>query len=1131
MEGGIAECMVGSQARLRLVYAVGQGFDYFSKPACARLLDTVHGEFFRRAGNYFGDVIVGSFQDELPHLPSWGATFAETFREEFGIDLLEHLDALYEEGGEESARLRVFYHRHRARLAEDAMFRPFFEWHEKQGLICGFDQQGPARQGKPAACVQIYADYMATHRWYGAPGADHHGHAKIHSSLAWLYGRPRCWVEGFHSTGWGGTIEETFDWLIPWLRAGANFYNPHAVYYSTRGGFWEWAPPSTCWRQPYARHYKPFADTVSRLCKVLATGVHEAEVAVLFPTLTAQAAMGAEGEVGRWAVPTDAKAWIDGDTHPLNAATSEIAGCMCWLDTMPGVLDEVGLDYHFLDDESLAQAGIVNDRLTLRGCRFSTVILPAVEILDAACARRLLDFAKSGGTILALHELPSRILDDCDTGLLSALRDCIELAADAAALQARLKNVPREITLELPGLHRRTEEGHVLFIPACKTMATHVKRKEGGAWFEYQCARIESERYAKETTVRFAAHPANLVRWDPVTGIRRALEVDENGTARVDFEGAAYVVLAWDDAGGSRAKPVVTGEPLTLPGQWTMEYVPTLDNAFFDLGSSSDCEAKLPRTWALESEGRTVWAGFSLQGWKTQPCVPEELPPVPETFPAPDWEPVFYSPERGIFKDRIHQWILGPKGHVPEEFVDLWNVEAGQAVRLCAFVELDADADFILAAGSAAHKSLRLHDAEFREESEAHLWLQPLRLKAGRNRLEFILTARRSEWPRFHWSLLRPGTEKEFLRPERIDTVDAPCKGAKLRFRRVFQVASALVRARLQVAVLGVGRVFFDGRLLGRQGGFDPYAMDLRVQPYDLPAIAAGQHEILVEVTDPGQLGGLFADLLGESEGGSRFALMSDSQWEAARDGAPFTPVAVRSNPHLDPSYICLWRRPHPLPGTAWIEGPQPEVVFSPVISTGLVARVQTFEWTIPPGARAMILPLCGAAEAELFIDGQKVAHRDGHALLSDFPAPARVARLIVRSTQLDGGVLTGPINYSFGSGILSTSSWHDQGLGNYSGAIRMRQTIAAAEAQEAILDLGSVRGTVEAWCNGQSLGVRFAAPWTFELSLHPGENTLELLVTNTLAPWMQAWSPTTFLSQDQIPSGVMGPVILSTKK
>jgi hypothetical protein len=63
------------------------------------------------------------------------------------------------------------------------------------GLICGFDQQSPARMALPIGAVDEYADYLQTHRWYGAPGSDHHGNGKIHSSLAHVYERPRSWIE------------------------------------------------------------------------------------------------------------------------------------------------------------------------------------------------------------------------------------------------------------------------------------------------------------------------------------------------------------------------------------------------------------------------------------------------------------------------------------------------------------------------------------------------------------------------------------------------------------------------------------------------------------------------------------------------------------------------------------------------------------------------------------------------------------------------------------------------------------------------------------------------------------------------------------------------------------------------
>ena len=48
---------------------------------------------------------------------------------------------------------------------------------------------------------------------------------------------------------------------------------------------------------------------------------------------------------------------------------------------------------------------------------------------------------------------------------------------------------------------------------------------------------------------------------------------------------------------------------------------------------------------------------------------------------APDgpWTPSVWSASRGLRKDPIHRDTLGPKGHVPEEFLAFGRVEAGRA--------------------------------------------------------------------------------------------------------------------------------------------------------------------------------------------------------------------------------------------------------------------------------------------------------------------------------------------------------------------------------------------------------------------------------------------------------------------
>ena len=379
--------------RLMLFHVVERGFDYHSAAACRRLFAMVHGQFEQRVGHLFGSVIAGSFQDELPNMPTWSPDFDERFIAECGYDPLPQLAALWEDLGEQGARFRGDYHRVRGALAEQSFFRPLHEWHERHGLLCGVDQQIGAREGEPVASSEIYGDYVRTHRWFSAPGSDHHGDAKLHSSIAHHYDRPRVWIESFHTSGWGGTLEETFDWLLPWIGAGANLYNPHATYYSTRAGWWEWAPPATDWRQPYWRHYEPFARAVARLCSALTWGDHACEVGVLYPAATARAALRLDGagEAGRRA----------------EALYLDIVGRMRWFDPRPGVLNRLARDFDVLDDDSVAAASVRDGELRIGREAYTAVVLPGCAVLEARTAERLADFADAGGTLIAVGPPPA----------------------------------------------------------------------------------------------------------------------------------------------------------------------------------------------------------------------------------------------------------------------------------------------------------------------------------------------------------------------------------------------------------------------------------------------------------------------------------------------------------------------------------------------------------------------------------------------------------------------------------------------------------------------------------------------------------------------------------------------------
>src|SRR5581483_10333822 len=106
IEQRCARATFNAGAKLNVVYSLRQGYDYFSKCACEKLLDTVHREFERRLPQHIGTTIVGSFQDELPDLPTWGSTFAETFAQQFGYRIEPVIHRLFEEGDADSRRTR-----------------------------------------------------------------------------------------------------------------------------------------------------------------------------------------------------------------------------------------------------------------------------------------------------------------------------------------------------------------------------------------------------------------------------------------------------------------------------------------------------------------------------------------------------------------------------------------------------------------------------------------------------------------------------------------------------------------------------------------------------------------------------------------------------------------------------------------------------------------------------------------------------------------------------------------------------------------------------------------------------------------------------------------------------------------
>ena len=1186
--------------RLMLFYSIQSGFDYFNVSACQALLEMVHGAFELHVGDFFGNVIVGTFQDELAAMPVWSTGFAEAFQACCDYDVLPHLPVLWEEYGEQAQRVRHDYHSTRSALAEAAFFKPLFQWHEEHGLTCGFDQQGQARAGYPIQGVQLYADYPRTHRWYTAPGSDHHGDAKIHSSLAHLYDRPRVWIEAFHSSGWGGTLEETFDWLLPWLRAGANLYDPHAVYYSTRGGWWEWASPSTDWRQPYWKHYHTFAQTISRLCSVLTLGHHVCDIGVLFPTTTVQAGLSISG--------------FSQDAQVAHDMYLRLVGKMHWYKVEPGVLDRACRDFDVLDDASIQRGEVRDGRLHIGEERYGAIVLPGCSVLEDETAARLVAFVESGGMLVAVGGIPRMIVETTGgSQWIQQLTALFELG-QAHIVNASeevvplLTAVPALIEACVPTLVRRIGQSTVVFVSAISPRATRMReeqepRSEVGmdGWLNVDYT-FDPSSYHRMITLQARGIKGTPELWEPYSGRKRLLEtreIDDGVEIHVPFDDSPGVLLVWPGDNEESVRdveaqenPEASAKSLVLPDTWRVAFAPTLDNRWGDFALPANTTPIGIERWAfrhrVDSSGHagldgqwfdpelddTEWpfihATFGPHGLWTGPVDPERLPAPLATVDewgawqnaAGEWQEAIYSLSRGIYRDTLHQRTLGPKGHVPEEFLDFGVVRAGEAVQFRTTFNLTEPLTAYLALGAPAQKTLWVNGtrAGAAEEDKGYLFFVPVTLKAGLHLLEYRLQAEVDGNLRAHFAFV---TEPmAYARPEWVQAGDTE-RDTLLTYRKRVTVPFHPKLAIMYVATAEPCRIRVNGVEVGVQGWFDPYPNIARprIGRYDvLEALREGENLVELEVTDLGASGYFLVDALIENDE-SRVTLMSDETWQVTRNGRPAV-LSLQRKQWLDMNVpkvqwltldsLQVWRRPHPLPATSWLENAPP--ITCPPDRMGTVLslvpdvpeehkRTEWLRFTVPPGAVNMHLRIHG--KATFYLDGveqQPVAHADETNVtvmkvnLAHPTALRRVCALRVetRPGYRAGGILDAPVRFEMVTGRMKPGSWEEQGLVGYSGGVQYHQTLIrdtdGQSGNRTLLDLGRVRGTAEVHVNGELVGVRIWSPYVFDLTDHlrPGENDLHITVYNTLGPYMEAVSPTTFVFPGQTVSGLFGPVMLT---
>ena len=371
----------GMQVKRPAVGAEGFVLDHLNRAATDHYLKTVGEKLLQALGSKRPYSI---FCDSLEVYNSdWSSDFLDEFQKRRGYDLRPHLPALVNELGPQTKALRRDWGRTLYELLNERFLAPMQDWAKKNGTRFRVQDYGV-----PAAAISsnAYADIPDGEgaQWKVVRAA------RWASSAAHLYNRPI-------------TSSETWTWLhSPSFRAtpldvkaeadthflqGINQLIGHGWPYSAPGieypGWRFYAAAVFGEKNPWWIVMPDLSKYLQRISFMMRQGKPANDVALYLPN-------------------------DDGWAHmqPGNPHLIEVLRERVGPDLMPAIF-EAGYNLDFFDDDSFKQVGRVEkDSIVLGNNKYKIVILPDVETIPLDTYRKLEEFARGGGVLIATRRTP-----------------------------------------------------------------------------------------------------------------------------------------------------------------------------------------------------------------------------------------------------------------------------------------------------------------------------------------------------------------------------------------------------------------------------------------------------------------------------------------------------------------------------------------------------------------------------------------------------------------------------------------------------------------------------------------------------------------------------------------------------
>jgi len=379
--------------------------DTMNKAAIDRFIEITHERYKECVGDMFGGTVLSIFTDEpqfthkktLPFPESevdvtlpWTPDLEDTFKEAYGVSLVEHLPELIWELADGVSQIRYFYHDHACERFARSFADNIGNWCDENGIsLTGHMMKEPTLESQTMAVGEA----MRSLRAFAIPGIDmladrrEYTTAKQASSVAHQYGREGVMSELYGVTGWdfdfrGHKLQG--DWQAA---LGVTLRVPHLSWVSMEGEAKRDYPATISYQSPWFDKYSYIEDHFARVNTALVRGKSGIKVGVIHPV---------ESFWLHW-----------GPSSQTALERQKLDKCF---DDVTKWLLFGSIDFDYISESlfpALCKKG--SNPLNVGEMKYDAIVVPACETIRSSTLKLLSEFAADGGKLIFMGNAPKYV--------------------------------------------------------------------------------------------------------------------------------------------------------------------------------------------------------------------------------------------------------------------------------------------------------------------------------------------------------------------------------------------------------------------------------------------------------------------------------------------------------------------------------------------------------------------------------------------------------------------------------------------------------------------------------------------------------------------------------------------------